>query len=43
VPLLEAAIGADRASEIRRAIGDIVAIARDRYGRLTAAGRENLA
>jgi OHCU decarboxylase len=43
VPLLEAAIGADRASEIRGAIGDIVAIARDRYGRLTAAGRENLA
>jgi 2-oxo-4-hydroxy-4-carboxy--5-ureidoimidazoline (OHCU) decarboxylase len=40
VPVLETALGADRASEIRRALGDVVAIARDRYGRLTAAGRE---
>jgi 2-oxo-4-hydroxy-4-carboxy-5-ureidoimidazoline decarboxylase len=31
VPVLEAALGADRGSEIRRALGDVVAIARDRF------------
>ena len=31
VPLLESALGADRDAEIRRALGDVVAIARDRY------------
>jgi 2-oxo-4-hydroxy-4-carboxy-5-ureidoimidazoline decarboxylase len=33
VPALVAALGADRDSEIRRALGDVVAIARDRFGR----------
>jgi len=33
VPVLEAALGADRDSEIRRALGDVVAIARDRFRR----------
>jgi 2-oxo-4-hydroxy-4-carboxy--5-ureidoimidazoline (OHCU) decarboxylase len=33
VPALEAALGADRDAEIRRALGDVVAIARDRFGR----------
>ena len=33
VPLLEAALGADRDAEIRRALGDVVAIARDRFRR----------
>jgi 2-oxo-4-hydroxy-4-carboxy--5-ureidoimidazoline (OHCU) decarboxylase len=31
VPILEAAIAADRGSEIHRALGDVVAIARDRF------------
>ena len=31
VPVLEAALGADRDAEIRRALGDVVAIARDRF------------
>jgi 2-oxo-4-hydroxy-4-carboxy-5-ureidoimidazoline decarboxylase len=31
VPVLEAALAADRGSEIRRALADVVAIARDRY------------
>jgi 2-oxo-4-hydroxy-4-carboxy--5-ureidoimidazoline (OHCU) decarboxylase len=31
VPVLEAALGADRDAEIRRALRDVVAIARDRY------------
>jgi 2-oxo-4-hydroxy-4-carboxy--5-ureidoimidazoline (OHCU) decarboxylase len=34
VPILEAALGADRSAEIRRALGDVVAIARDRYRKL---------
>jgi OHCU decarboxylase len=38
VPLLEAALAAERSSEIQRALGDVVAIARDRYG-----ARETLA
>jgi 2-oxo-4-hydroxy-4-carboxy--5-ureidoimidazoline (OHCU) decarboxylase len=37
VPILETALGADRASEIVRAIDDVVAIAHDRYRKLTAA------
>ena len=36
VPVLEAALAADRSSEIRRALGDVVAIARDRHRALTA-------
>ena len=31
VPVLEAALAADRSGEIERALGDVVAIARDRY------------
>lgn len=34
VPVLEAALDADRDAEIRRAVADVVAIARDRYRRL---------
>ena len=37
VPILEAALNADRADEIVRALDDVVAIARDRYRTLTAA------
>jgi OHCU decarboxylase len=37
VPVIEASLDADRASEIRRALADVVAIAHDRYRRLTAA------
>jgi 2-oxo-4-hydroxy-4-carboxy--5-ureidoimidazoline (OHCU) decarboxylase len=33
VPLMAAALGADRASELERALRDVVAIARDRAGR----------
>ncbi len=33
VPVLEAALDADRDAEIRRAVADVVAIARDRFGR----------
>jgi 2-oxo-4-hydroxy-4-carboxy--5-ureidoimidazoline (OHCU) decarboxylase len=33
VPLLERALAADRGDEIRRALHDVVAIARDRFGR----------
>ena len=33
VPVLEAALDADREAEIRRALGHVVAIARDRYHR----------
>jgi 2-oxo-4-hydroxy-4-carboxy-5-ureidoimidazoline decarboxylase len=36
VPVLDASLDADRASEIRRALADVVAIARDRYRRLAA-------
>jgi 2-oxo-4-hydroxy-4-carboxy-5-ureidoimidazoline decarboxylase len=35
VPVLEAALSADRDAEIRRALGDVVAIARDRFHRAT--------
>jgi 2-oxo-4-hydroxy-4-carboxy-5-ureidoimidazoline decarboxylase len=37
VPVLEAALRADRIEEIRRAVGDVVAIARDRYRRARTA------
>lgn len=37
VPVLAAALTADRAAEIRRALGDVVAIARDRRAKATAA------
>jgi 2-oxo-4-hydroxy-4-carboxy--5-ureidoimidazoline (OHCU) decarboxylase len=36
VPLLEAALGADRDAEIGRALGEVVAIARDRFSRESA-------
>ena len=36
VPVLEAALGADRDAEIRRALGDVVAISRDRFRRQAA-------
>jgi len=36
VPVLEAALAADRGSEIRRAVSDVVAIARDRAARAAA-------
>jgi 2-oxo-4-hydroxy-4-carboxy--5-ureidoimidazoline (OHCU) decarboxylase len=34
VPVLETALQADRDAEIRRAVRDVVAIARDRYGKV---------
>ena len=37
VPVLEAALKADRTDEIVRALNDVVAIAHDRYRKLTAA------
>ena len=37
VPILEAALNADRADEIVRALDDVVAIAHDRYRKLTTA------
>lgn len=36
VPVLREALGADRGAEIQRAIGDVVAIARDRFRRGSA-------
>ncbi|HUQ78914.1 MAG TPA: 2-oxo-4-hydroxy-4-carboxy-5-ureidoimidazoline decarboxylase [Patescibacteria group bacterium] len=38
VPVLEAALDADREAEIRRAVADVVAIARDRCSRESAVG-----
>jgi 2-oxo-4-hydroxy-4-carboxy--5-ureidoimidazoline (OHCU) decarboxylase len=38
LPELRGALTAGRAAEIRRALGDVIAIARDRYERLAAAG-----
>jgi 2-oxo-4-hydroxy-4-carboxy-5-ureidoimidazoline decarboxylase len=35
LPVIQAALGADRASEVRRALTDVVAIAMDRYARLS--------
>jgi OHCU decarboxylase len=43
LPVLEAALRADRAAEIRRALVDVVAIARDRSRALAGAGREGAA
>jgi 2-oxo-4-hydroxy-4-carboxy-5-ureidoimidazoline decarboxylase len=46
VPVIEASIGADRDTEIRRAVHDVVAIARDRYRKqaaVPAAGSEVVA
>jgi 2-oxo-4-hydroxy-4-carboxy--5-ureidoimidazoline (OHCU) decarboxylase len=40
VPVLEAALNADRTDEIVRALDHVVAIAHDRYRKLTAVGRE---
>ena len=37
VPVLETALNADRADEVVRALNDVVAIAHDRYRKLTAA------
>ena len=38
VPVLEAALAAERAAEIQRALGDVIAIAQDRYRTLSAPG-----
>lgn len=43
VPVLEAALGAQRPAEIQRALGDVIAIARDRYRALAGAGRQGAA
>jgi len=43
VPVLEGALRADRAAEIRRALVDVVAIARDRHRALAGASREGAA
>jgi 2-oxo-4-hydroxy-4-carboxy-5-ureidoimidazoline decarboxylase len=43
VPVLRAALDADRQSELRRALRDVVAIARDRYRRQAATGEEGRA
>ena len=37
VPVVEAALGAERSAEIRRAIGDVIAIAHDRFGKAASA------
>lgn len=42
VPVLEAALDAERDAEIRRALGDVIAIARDRFERARA-GEEVIA
>lgn len=42
VPVLEAALEAERPSEIRRALGDVIAIARDRYRMLAGATQEGV-
>jgi 2-oxo-4-hydroxy-4-carboxy-5-ureidoimidazoline decarboxylase len=43
VPVLEAALTAERTAEIQRALADVVAIARDRYGPLAPAAGEGVA
>ncbi len=43
VPVLEAAIAAERPAEIQRALGDVVAIARDRYRVLAGGAKEGAA
>jgi 2-oxo-4-hydroxy-4-carboxy--5-ureidoimidazoline (OHCU) decarboxylase len=42
VPVLEAALQAERVAEIQRALGDVVAIARDRYRMLAASTQEGV-
>jgi OHCU decarboxylase len=42
VPVLEAALHAERVAEIQRALGDVVAIARDRYRMLAASTQEGV-
>ncbi len=43
VPVLEAALAAERTAEIQRALADVVAIARDRHRDLAGASREGAA
>lgn len=43
VPVLEAALEAERSSEVRRALADVVAIARDRHRALVGASTEGAA
>jgi OHCU decarboxylase len=43
VPVLEAALEAERAAEIRRALADVIAIARDRFRVLAGAKQEGAA
>jgi 2-oxo-4-hydroxy-4-carboxy--5-ureidoimidazoline (OHCU) decarboxylase len=43
VPVLQAALSAERTAEIQRALGDVVDIARDRHRTLAGAGREGAA
>ncbi len=43
VPVLEAALEAERAAEIRRALGDVIAIARDRFRVLAGTKQEGVA
>jgi 2-oxo-4-hydroxy-4-carboxy--5-ureidoimidazoline (OHCU) decarboxylase len=43
VPVLKTALRADRAAEIRRALVDVVAIARDRHRALTTASKKGAA
>jgi 2-oxo-4-hydroxy-4-carboxy--5-ureidoimidazoline (OHCU) decarboxylase len=43
VPLLEEALAAERTAEIQRALGDVVAIARDRHRRVAGATSEGAA
>ncbi len=43
VPVIEAALDANRTEEIQRAIGDVIAIARDRYEAMAGAGRKGAA
>jgi 2-oxo-4-hydroxy-4-carboxy--5-ureidoimidazoline (OHCU) decarboxylase len=43
VPVLDRALGEERATEIRRALGDVVAIARDRHRALAGENREGAA
>jgi 2-oxo-4-hydroxy-4-carboxy-5-ureidoimidazoline decarboxylase len=43
VPVLQAALNAERTAEIQRALGDVVAIARDRYHALAGSSTEGAA
>ena len=42
VPVLEAALAAERTSEIQRAIAEVIAIARDRHRTLVGADKEGV-